>query len=59
MLGASVEWHLSFPLMNNLNKTEAAIFPYRLCLLMAFPFISLIIPLTQVGQALDTDTVAL
>jgi len=33
-----------FPLMNSFNKTEAATFPYRLCFLTAFHFISLIIP---------------
>jgi len=38
-----VEWHLSFPLMNNFNKTEAAIFPCRLYFLRAFPFIGLMI----------------
>ena len=25
-LGASMEWHFSFPLMKSFNKTEAAIF---------------------------------
>ena len=35
-------WHLSLPLMNSFNKIEAAIFPCRLCLLRAFPFLSLI-----------------
>jgi len=41
-LGASVVWHLSLPMMNSFNKTEAAIFPCRICFLRAF--ISLIIP---------------
>ena len=36
------QWHHSLPLMNSFNKTEAAIFPCRLCFLGAFPFISLI-----------------
>jgi len=40
-LGASVVWHLLFPLMNRLNKTEAA-FSCRLCFLMASSFVSLI-----------------
>ena len=31
------------PLMNSFNKTEAAIFPCRLCFLRAFPFISLMV----------------
>ena len=34
-------WHHSLPLMNSFNKTEAAVFSYRLCFLRAFPFISL------------------
>jgi len=38
----SVEWHLSFPLMNSFNKTEAAIFPWRPCFLRDIPFIGLI-----------------
>ena len=38
----SVVWYLSLPLMNILNKTEAAIFHCRLCFLRAFPFISFI-----------------
>ena len=42
-LGASVVWHHSLPLMNSFNKTEAAVFSCRLCLLRAFPFISLIL----------------
>jgi len=37
-----IVWHLSLPLMNSFNKTEAAIFPCRLCFLKAFPFISLL-----------------
>ena len=32
----------SIPLMNNFNKTEAAVFTCRLCFLRAFPFISLL-----------------
>ena len=40
--GASVVWHHSLLLMNSFNKTEAAVFTYRLCFLRAFPFISLI-----------------
>ena len=40
---ASVVWHLSLPLMISFNKTEAAIFPCRLCNLRAFPCISLLI----------------
>ena len=39
--GASVVWHHSLPLMNSFNKTEAAVFSYRLCFLRAFSFISL------------------
>ena len=35
-------WHHSLQLMNSFNKTEAAVFSCRLCLLRAFPFISLI-----------------
>ena len=35
-------WHHSLPLMNSFNKTEAAVFSCRLCLLRAFPFISLL-----------------
>ena len=41
--GLSVVGHLLLPLMNSFNKTEAAIFPWRLCFLRGFPFISLII----------------
>jgi len=41
-LGASVVWYLSLPLINSFNKTEAAIFPCRLCFLRGFSFISLI-----------------
>jgi len=37
-LGASVVWHISFPLMNGFNKAGTAIFPCRLCFLWAFPF---------------------
>jgi len=36
-----VVWHYSLPLMNSVNKTEAAVFSCRLCFLRAFPFISL------------------
>ena len=39
--GASVVWHHSLLLINSFNKTEAAVFSYRLCFLRAFPFISL------------------
>jgi len=42
ILGSSVAWHLSLPLMNSSNKTEAAYFPCRLCILRAFHFISLL-----------------
>ena len=42
-LGASMVWHLSLPLMNSFNKTEAAVFPCGLCFLRAFPFLSLIL----------------
>jgi len=38
---ASVVWHLSLILMDSFNKTEAAIFPCRICLLRDFPFFSL------------------
>ena len=31
--GASVVWHLLLPLMNSFNKTEAAVFLCRLCLI--------------------------
>ena len=34
-LGASVVWHLSFPLTNSFNKTEAAVFAFRPCFLRA------------------------
>ena len=37
--GASVVWHISLPLMNSFNKTEAAVFTFRLCFLRLFPFI--------------------
>ena len=37
----SVGWHLSLPLINSFNKTEAVVFPCRLCFLWAFPFLSL------------------
>jgi len=39
---ASVVWHLSLPMMNSFNKTEAVVFPCRLCFLRAYPIISLI-----------------
>jgi len=39
-LGASVVWYHLLSLMNSFNKTEAAVFSYRLCFLRAFPFIS-------------------
>ena len=42
-LGASVVWHHSLLLMNSFNKTEAAVFSFRLCFLRAFLFISLIL----------------
>ena len=35
-----VVWHLSLPLMNIFNKTEADIFPCRICFLRAFRFLS-------------------
>jgi len=41
--GLSVVWHISLPLMNSFNKTEAAVVPWMLCFLRAFPFIRLII----------------
>jgi len=28
-LGASMDWHYSFPLTTSFNKTEAAIFPMQ------------------------------
>jgi len=37
---ASVEWHLSLPLMNSFNKTDADIFHMQTVLLRAFPFLS-------------------
>jgi len=30
-----VVWHLSLPLMNSFNKTEAAVFSFRPCFLRA------------------------
>ena len=36
--GASVEWHLSLPLMNSFNKTEAAFFSVQAMLSEGFPF---------------------
>jgi len=38
----SVVWHISLPLINSFNKTDAAIFPYRLWFLKGFFFVSLI-----------------
>ena len=35
-------WHHSLPLINSFNKTEAAVFPCRLCFLGVSRFISLI-----------------
>jgi len=32
--GASVVWHLSLPLMNSFNKTEAAVFSFRPCFVL-------------------------
>ena len=40
---SSVVWHHSLLLMNSFNKTEAAVFSCRLCFLMAFPFIILVL----------------
>jgi len=51
-LGASVVWHIALFLMNSFNKTEAAIFPCRLCFLWAFLFISFILPTTAGGKCL-------
>jgi len=42
-LGASVVWHYSLLLINGFNKTNTAVFSCRLCFLMAFPFISLMV----------------
>jgi len=42
-LGASVVCHLSLPLINSFNTTEAAFSPCKLCFLRPFPFISLIV----------------
>jgi len=36
----TVVWHLSLPLINGFNKTEAATLPCGLCFLRVFPFIS-------------------
>ena len=47
-IGASVVRHHSLLLMISFNKTEDAVFSCRLCFLMAFPFISLIL-LTTAG----------
>ena len=41
--GASMVWHHSLLLMNSFNKTEAAVFSFRLCFLRAFPFVSFFI----------------
>ena len=38
--GASELWHISLPLMNSFNKTEAAIFPMPSMLSQDFPFFS-------------------
>jgi len=38
----SIIWHISLPLMNSFNKTDAAVFPWRLCFLKALPFLSLL-----------------
>jgi len=35
-LGASEEWHISLPLMNSFNKTEAAVFTCSLCFMGHF-----------------------
>jgi len=40
--GASMEWHLPFPLINSFNKTEAANFPMQTMLLEDSPFLRLI-----------------
>jgi len=39
-LWVSVVWHLSLPIMNSFNKTEAAISQSRLRCLRAFAFLS-------------------
>jgi len=36
--GASVVWHLSSPLMDSFNKTDAAIFPMQAMLPEGFQF---------------------
>ena len=59
--GASMVWHLSLPLMNSFNKTEAAVFPYRLCFLRVFSFISLIyygFPWWSFGEETDHAGIA-
>jgi len=39
--GASVVWHLSWPLMDSFNKTEAAILLKQAVLREGFPFLNL------------------
>jgi len=41
-LGASMGWHVSFPLMNSFNNTEAAIFLTQTMLPLDFPFFQMI-----------------
>jgi len=41
--GASVVWHLSVPLMNSFNKTEAAICPMQRVLTEGSPFFSVVL----------------
>ena len=59
--GASVVWHLSLPLMNSFNKTEAAVVLCRLCFQGAFLFSLLhllfILTLTRERQWLHTHPV--
>jgi len=51
-------WHHSSLLMNSFNKTEAAVFLCRLCLLGAFPFISsIVLPVKRVRQITRSDLV--
>jgi len=38
MLGASVVWHISLPLINSFNKPEAAIYPMKAVLPEVFLF---------------------
>jgi len=56
--GASMMWHHSLLLMNSFNKTEAAVFSYRLCFLRVFHFISLVEPLTHICAVSVTNNVA-